>query len=150
MSLTNYKTLIVGILIGGFVIIGASIYIGIQKRDVVVEENPYDAGIEYEHALKIKAELGWQVKFPEALMKGERQLVVTVNDKNGKAIKDASIKLQLNRLGYPELQEYKLSGNGNGQYTAMVKLDAAGYWDVSAYVENARDSVRYDDRIYVQ
>ena len=150
MSRINYKTLIVGILAGGFAIIGASVYIGIEKRDVVVEENPYDAGIGFEHAMKRKAELGWQVKFPGVLKKGESELVVTVNDKDGKAIKDAAVELQLNRLGTPELKEYKLSGNGGGQYTAMVKLDEAGYWDVSAHVASAHEVVRYDDRIHVQ
>lgn len=146
----NFKTLVIAILTMGFVIIGASVYIGYERRDVVVEDNPYDAGIEFEHSLKRKAELGWQVKFPYALKKGADQLVVTVSDKDGKDIDNASIKLLVNRLGYPEVTEYKLSGNGHGQYTAMVKLDAAGYWDVSAYVERAHDSVRFDQRIQAQ
>jgi nitrogen fixation protein FixH len=149
-SLINYKTLIISILVLGISSVAIVIYTGIEKRDVLVEENPYDAGKEFEFALKRKTELGWEVTFPSSLNRGNSQITVAIRDKQGHAINDAEVELQLNRLGSPQVMDYKLSGKGDGQYTAVVNVGETAYWDVIAHVRRGRDVVRYDGRIYVR
>lgn len=146
----NYKTLIIVILIAGFSIIGSSVYVGINKRDAVVEENPYDAGLKFDETLRKQAELGWRVEFPHTFKTGDRRIEFKVFDKNNSSIKDASVELHLNRLGNAEVKKYKCINTKNGQYTADVKLDASGYWEVRVRVEHLNNSMRFDDRIYVQ
>ncbi|MBF0557604.1 MAG: FixH family protein [Nitrospirae bacterium] len=148
-SLINYKTLVISLLIAGMASVAIVVYVGIEKRDVVVEENPYDAGKEFEFGLKRKAELGWQVTFPGTLNRGDSQMVVTVRDRQGRPINDAAIDIRLNRLGSPQVADYRLTGRGDGQYTAAVNAGGSGYWDATAHVKLNRDVVRYDARIYV-
>ena len=149
-SLISYKTLVVSLLLMGMASIAAVIYLGIEKRDVVVEDNPYDAGTEFESALKRKAELGWEVTFPDSLDRGDSRMAVTLRDRRGRAINDATVSLRLNRLGSPNVEDYRLGGNGDGQYEADVHLEEAGYWDVSARVRRGADIVRFDGRVRVR
>ncbi len=146
----KYKVLILIVLITGLSIIGASIYIGIDKRDAEVEENAYDTGIKFDETLKRQAELGWRIEIPHTFKSGDNQIMVGVFDKNGSSIKDAFVELQFNRLGSADIKKYRCNGNGNGQYTAVVKLDNSGYWDVRANVAHLKDSMRFDDKVYVQ
>lgn len=146
----NYKTLIIAILIAGFSIIGLSVYIGINKRDAVVEENPYYAGLKFDETMRKQAELGWRVKFPHTFKAGDRRIEFKVFDKNNSSIKDASVELRLNRLGNAKVKKYECLNSKNGQYAADVKLDAPGYWEVRVRVEHLNNSIHFDDRIYVQ
>ncbi|MBZ0155575.1 MAG: FixH family protein [Alphaproteobacteria bacterium] len=145
----NYKVLVAVILIAGIASVGASIYIGIQKRDMVVEENPYDAGLAYDETKKKEEQLGWRVVFPSSLKAGESAFQLDVYDKEGRGIDDASVELHLNRLGDPQVRTYRCRNAGKGRYMAVVRLDLPGYWDIRARVERGRDSMRFEGRIPV-
>jgi nitrogen fixation protein FixH len=146
----NYKALITGILIGGLCITGASIYVGIGKRDVEVEENAYDAGLRYDEMIKKKEALGWKIEVPKTLKVGDQRLDVGLFDSNGRGIPDATVELRLYRRGGNSIRKYRCTVRGSGHYSAMIQLDTPGYWDVREEVERAGDSVRFDNTIYVQ
>ncbi len=146
----NYKALIIGVLIGGTSIIGASIAIGISVRDVEVEENAYEAGLKYDQTLKRKAELGWQVNVPANLKSGTVALPVDVLDGSGTVLQNAVVSVELSRTGGHQAKTYSCSNTTDGRYVAEVNLDAPGYWDAWVRVDRLKDSLRFNRRIFVQ
>jgi len=146
----NYKILIIVILIVGLGVIGSTIYIGISKRDVVVEEEPYEAGLMFDDTLRKEAELGWKVEFPHTFKIGDRKIEFKVFDKDNQSIKDASVELNLNRLGTAVVKKYKCTNTKDGQYTVNVNLNAIGYWDMRIKIKYLNNLMTFDDRIYVE
>jgi len=145
----NYKTLIIGVLLGGFIIVGVSIYIGIAKRDVEVEDNAYEAGLKYEAVTKRKTELGWRVELPRSVKSGAGELAVKVLDAKGDSVTGATVQLRIHRLGDPRVRSYQCS-NSEGRYTTAVNLDSPGYWEAMVQVDHQNDTQHFNNTIYVQ
>lgn len=146
----NYKILIIGILIGGLSIIGASIYVGIQKRDVEVEDNAYNAGLKYDETMKMKERLGWTIELPKTMTSGAAQLRMRLLDGKGAGIEGATVELFINKRGEHTVYKSKCVGSGNGLYTAAVRLNTPGCWEVRAEAARSGDTLRFDNTIYVQ
>jgi nitrogen fixation protein FixH len=147
----NYKVLIISILLGGFVIIGGSVYIGYSLRDGEVVDNAYEAGIRFDETVKKQAQLGWQVDLPRTVNAAKEDVsivTVSVKDRVGKALKDATVSLEVNRMGSTSVRTYQCSG-GNGRYTAPVAFDAPGYWEARVHVARGEDTIRVDDTINI-
>ncbi len=144
----NYKALIIGIFIVAISIIGASIAIGISHRDIEVEDNAYEAGLHFDQACRRKAELGWQVRVPHDLKAGSAAIPVEVIDRSGAPLRDATVVLELDHRGGHEVHTYRCAGNG--PYRAEVTLEASGFWDTRVQVSREKDSIRFEDTVYVQ
>lgn len=145
----NYKALIIGVLLGGFVIVGVSIYIGIAKRDVEVEDNAYEAGLKYDAVNKREAELGWRVELPRSIKSGAGVLAVKVVDGNGTPVTGAAVNLQLHRMGDHQVKSYQCASS-EGRYTAAVNLISPGYWEAMVRVDHQNDSQHFNNTFYVQ
>ncbi|MCC6345553.1 MAG: FixH family protein [Nitrospirales bacterium] len=128
----------------------APIYVGVQKRDTVVEEHPYDAGLAYDERREREEKLGWKVVFPSSLTTGESVFQLDLLDREGRDIDDATVEVRLNRLGDSQGRTYRCENSGKGHYTAAVRLELPGYWDVSARVERTRDFLSFEGRIPVR
>jgi len=146
----NYKALIIAILLGGIGIVAASVAVGIAVRDQEVEENAYEAGLHYDAALKREAALGWRVELPRNVRSGEVVIPVDVLDRNGAAIPDATVDLELSRAGGHAPRIYRCSGIGNGRYAADVKLEESGCWEATVHVARKGDTIRFNEKIYAQ
>lgn len=145
----NYKALIIGVLLGGFVIVGVSIYIGIVKRDVEIEDNAYEAGLKYDSVNKRQAELGWRVELPRNVKSGSGVLAVKVVDAKGAAVTGAVVNLRLHRMGDPRVRSYSCAA-GDGRYTVAVNLDSPGYWEAMVRVDRRDDSQHFNNTFFVQ
>jgi nitrogen fixation protein FixH len=146
----NYKLLIIGILFSVLVVIGASVAIGILSRDIEVEENAYEAGLHFDHVRHRQAALGWKVELPRNANRGETELVIRVLDRDNAGLGNASVELQLSRMGEHRVSTYQCVGTGNGGYRAHVGFDRAGYWDAQVLVRSKNDTLSYSDKIDVQ
>lgn len=145
-----YRILIALILFAGFCIIALSIIVGISHRDVVVEDDPYEAGLRFDRTLKKHMELGWKLQIPPSAREGNNSLVATILDKDGRAIDGADVELLVNRMGSPRIDRYKALNIGNGKYQASVVFNDTGYWEVKARVFVASDTISFDNKIYVK
>jgi len=145
----NYKALIIGVLLGGFVIVGVSIYIGIAKRDVEVEDNAYEAGLKYDAVNKRETELGWRVELPRNVKSGSGVLAVKVVDAKGAAVTGAAVNLRLHRMGDSRVQSYRCAAS-EGRYTVAVNLDSPGYWEAMVRVDRQDDSQHFNNTFFVQ
>lgn len=146
----KYKLLIGLIMSVGFGIIGASIIIGIERRDVTVEENPYEAGLKFDERLKKYAELGWRVEFPQSIKADGNRLMIGVFDKQGRAMEDASVECVINKCGDSMMKHYKCTYMDNGYYQTIVSFDNAGCVEVKANVSRANDTLSYANKVYIE
>jgi nitrogen fixation protein FixH len=148
----NYKLLIITILIAGFGIVGASVYVGYALRDGEVVDNAYEAGIKFDEATKKQAQLGWQVELPRTMSTAKEDvtiMTVLVKERDGKGLTDATVLLELNRMGNRIVRTYQCSGGSNGRYTASVVFDEPGYWETRVHVARRGDSLTFDDNINI-
>jgi nitrogen fixation protein FixH len=146
----KYKLLIGLIMFAGFSIIGASIIVGIDRRDVTVEENPYEAGLKFDERLKKYAELGWRVEFPQSIRADENLLKIGVFDKQGRAVEDASVECMINKCGDSMMKRYKCMHMDNGYYQSIVSLEDAICMEVKANVSRANDTLSYTNKVYIE
>lgn len=146
----NYNKLIIGILIGGLLIVGVSIYAGIAARDVEVEDNAYEAGLRYDQTRKREAELGWCVSMPRSIRTGKASIPVDVIDRASAPIRDAAVEVELSRRGGHQARTYRCSGSGDGRYKVAAKFDEPGYWDARVRVTRQGDSLRFEKTMHVQ
>lgn len=146
----KYKLLIGLIMSIGFSIIGASIIIGIERRDVTVEENPYEAGLKFDEQLKKYVELGWRVEFPHSIRADENRLRIGIFDKQGRAVEDATVECIINKCGDSMMKHYKCTYMGKGYYQTIVSLDNAICMEVKANVSRANDTLSYTNKVYIE
>lgn len=135
---------------GGAAIIGASVYVGFTRLDIEVEENAYEAGLQFDAARKKQNELGWRVELPRNVKAGAVVIPVDVKDAHGKAVQEAAVELQIYRMGDRKVRTYRCTSSADGRYTADVNLDRPGYWAARIRVDRRNDSLRFDDTINVQ
>ncbi|GER94384.1 hypothetical protein A45J_2145 [hot springs metagenome] len=146
----KYKLLIGLIMFVGFSIIGASILIGIEKSEVTVEENPYEAGLKFDEQLKKYIELGWEVEIPRAIKAGENRLIIGVFDKQGRAVEDASVECVINKCGDSMMKHYKCVHIGKGYYQTILGLDNAICAEVKTNVSRAKDTLSFTNKVYIE
>jgi nitrogen fixation protein FixH len=148
----NYKLLIQGTLLGGLIIIGASVYIGFAGREAEVTDNAYEAGLHFDEAAKNKARLGWRVELPRTVHIGADEkapLTVAIKDRGDKPVDDAVVRITLNRMGSLEERSYRCSGGPGGMYTARPDFSETGYWEARIQVARSREALSFEDQINV-
>jgi len=148
----NYRLLIFGLLLGGFVIIGASVYIGYVVRDGEVVDNAYEAGLKFDEVAKRRQELGWNVELPRSLHVGKEEsavVTVMVTDRTGSGLNDATVDIDLNRMGNRHIRTFHCVADKAGRYSVPVHFDAPGYWEARVHVARLQDALIFDDHINV-
>lgn len=146
----KYKFLIASILLIGIFIIAASIAIGIAKRDVVVEEDPYETGLRFDERLKRYAELGWKVELPYSVKAVDNKLKVRVIDKDDKPVEGAIVEYVVNKCADTHIRNYRCDYIGNGYYQAAVDLRGASCVEVKVNVKLNSDVLSFDNKVYVE
>ncbi|HAK87817.1 MAG TPA: hypothetical protein DHV16_09425 [Nitrospiraceae bacterium] len=144
-----YKTLIALIISTGMGVIALSIVVGVSQRDAVVEDDPYEAALNFDRTLKRYMELGWKVKVPPSVREGDNPFVVSIFDRDGRAVEGSAVELLVSRMGSPRIDRYKALNIGNGKYRAAVVFNGTGYWEVKARVTLGSDTVAFDNKVYV-
>lgn len=143
----NYKILISVILVAGITIIAYSVSIGIMKRDIVVEESPYDAGLAYEDTMRRYATLGWTADIPGEMPAGTRQLKVSLFDRDKKPIEDATMECLVNENAQHTSRRVSCASSGRGLYQCDFDLNSPGYRDVRIKVSRAADEMIFHKQI---
>lgn len=149
-SRINYKWLTIIILAVGVCFVAAPIVIGVKHRDVVVEDDPYKAGLAYDETLKKHSQLGWNVECPDKVKAGESIFTVRITDNKGGGVEPLEVEFLLQNIGTPEVLTYKAFYNGEGRYSSPVRLNKSGYWDVRVKVKTEKDNYRFDRKFYAE
>lgn len=146
----KYKFLIASILLIGIFIIASSIVIGIAKRDAVVEDDPYDAGLMFDEKLKRYAELGWRVEIPHSVKAGDNELIVRVMDKHDSPIEGAVVEYVVNKCADAHTMKYRCDYAGGGYYQAAVNLTDTSCVEVKVNVKHDGNVLSFDNKVYVE
>jgi nitrogen fixation protein FixH len=143
---TGRKMLIWMLSFFGVIIAVNAVFItkALQSNSGVVTENPYEVGLSYNKILEKRSKqeaLGWKGM---TAVESKSLLVYTLTDKSGKPITGAKVSVDMLR---PVQKGYDftlpLNDDGNGRYSAKLKVPVAGSW--TAHVSVVRDADTYDD-----
>jgi len=146
----KYKFLIASILLTGISIIALSIVIGIRKRDIVVEDHPYDAGLVFDEKLKRYAELGWRVEVPHSIKAIDNELMVRILDKQDRPVESAIVEYIVNRCSDTHRVKYRTDYSGNGYYKTRLNLIDTSCIEIRVNVEKNRNVLSFDNTVYVE
>lgn len=146
----KYKFLIASILLMGIFIIALSIVVGIAKRDAVVEEDPYNAGLMFDEKLKRYTELGWRVEMPHSVKAEDNELMVRVMDKYDRPIDGATVEYVVNKCADTHTMKYRCDYAGGGYYQASVKLKDTSCIEVKVNVKHDSNVLSFDNKVYVE
>jgi len=145
----NYKILISSVMLIAIVIMAGLVWTSILMRDVTVVEHPYEAGINYDATQKKYAELGWKVITPASVNKAEL-LNVTVYDRNGVAMDNATVEFMLNRIGSPDIKKYHAKHTEHGRYGVYAEFSSKGCWELRVNITRGGDTLSYDRKIQIE
>ena len=144
----NYKILITTIATCVFGIIVASLWAGIQMREVTVVEHPYEEGLRYDSTQKKYQDLGWKVVVPPSLKPGG-QLQVLIYDKNGAPLDVSQVELAVNRINSTDIKKYRAARADRGRYDAQVDFSSKGLWEIRVNLTQGADTLSYDNQIHI-
>ena len=128
----------------------ASVSIGIMKRDIQVEDSPYEAGLRYDETLRRYAKLGWKVDLPKEAKAGEKMLNIRLLDGKGRPIEDAGVNCLINRCELSDVVSTTCGHTVDGYYKCPVDFDGPGCRDVRVNVGRAADNMVFDEKIIVE
>lgn len=143
----RYKLLIFLILLTGVLAIASVIMIGMARRDLIVEEHPYEAGLEFDNRLKRYAELGWDI---ESLYIKDNMLVMRIIDKHQRPIENALVNSIVNRCADNHTTNYGCINRGNGYYHARIDTKDAGCIEVKVNVIYKGNMMSFDRTINIE
>ncbi len=129
----------------GSVIIGKKVY------DGVVVEKPYEQGLLWDKMQDNKVKSGWNAVINNKNFKtGDNKVSISVFDKNGEPLSDAVVSIVISR---PSTSAYDKNYDAvkiihDGLYTAAVNFPLYGSWDMKIKVNQKRDSVLFEERIF--
>lgn len=103
--------------------------------------------------LEQQRKLGWtvEIKGVDALRQDVPTVaMVTVKDKQGQAVQDAKVTLDLWRMANSaDDRRLEMTPHGDGQYTIQLTLADAGNWIAEIYIERGQDSYLMQQPIIV-
>jgi hypothetical protein len=132
--------------------IGSSVYIGYTHRDGEVADNAYETALKFDEINKRKQELGWKVELPRVLNMGNGDSIMVtavITDRSGAGLSDASVDIDLNRMGDRQVRTFHCISDKAGRYSVPVHFYAPGYWEARVHVACRQDSLMFDDQINV-
>jgi len=146
------KTLIIIISVIALSAVVATIIIGNETFDGIVVEKPYEQGLLWDKIQDRKIESGWKAVINNRTIKtGNAEISISVFDKSGKPLADASVSLVISRPSTSVYdRNYETVRQSDNSYAAKVFFPLFGYWDLKIRVAKKGESVIFEERIFAE
>jgi len=146
------KTLIITVSVIAFSAVIATIIIGNETFDGIVVEKPYEQGLLWDKIQDRKIESGWKAVINNRKIKtGNAEISISVFDKSGKPLSDASVSLVVSRPATTVYdRNYETVRQSDDSYAAKVYFPLFGYWDLKIKVAKKGESVIFEKRIFAE
>lgn len=136
-----WVSVIVGFL-GLQVLIGvASIVLALNDPSVAIIPNYHQSALDWDvthRSRQLAEQLGWQIDYNvvPAEQAGQRTLLVTIMDRDGKLLSDLNVSAKLYRHARGGIvDKFKLKAIADGIYQADTKLTEKGLWQIELMIE---------------
>jgi len=146
------KTLIIAVTIIALSAVVGSVIVGKKVFDGTVEEKPYEQGLLWDKIRSTKYESGWSaVVNNRKINKGENEVSISVFDKYGKPLSDASVSILVSRPSTAAYdRNYETLRRSDNSFAAKVYFPLFGYWDLKIKVAKKGESVIFEERIFAE
>ena len=144
------KTLIIIISVIALSAVIATIIIGNETFDGIVVEKPYEQGLLWDKIQDRKVESGWRAVINNRKIEtGNDEISISVFDKSGKPLSDATVSLVVSRPSTTAYdRNYETARQSDNSYTAKIFFPLFGYWDLKIKVAKKGESVIFEERIF--
>jgi nitrogen fixation protein FixH len=146
------KTLIIIVSVIALSAVIGTIIIGERTFEGTVEEKPYDQGLLWDKIQDNKSALGWSAVINNRKIKtGDAEISISVFDKYGKPLSDASVSLAVSRPSTTAYdRNYETVRRSDNSYAAKVNFPLFGYWDLKIKVAKKGGSAIFEERIFAE
>jgi nitrogen fixation protein FixH len=146
------KSLIIIVTVIALSAVIGSLIVGKKVFDGTVEEKPYEQGLLWDKIRSSKYESGWSaVVNNRKFNKGENEVSISVFDKYGKPLSDASVSILVSRPSTTAYDiNYETLRRSDKSYAAKVDFPLFGYWDLKIKVAKKGESVIFEERIFAK
>jgi nitrogen fixation protein FixH len=146
------KALIVLVTIIGLAAVIGAVVVGSRSFEGIVTEHPYEHGLSWDKAQQAKRVLGWEVGIREKEFSvGKKTLTLTVLDKTGKPLEEASVSVTVSRPSTAAYDRtYMCERMEEGFCRAVVDLPLYGHWDLKIRVVKGQDDMAYEKEIFAE
>ncbi|MFN3479605.1 MAG: FixH family protein [Thermodesulfovibrionales bacterium] len=140
----RYKILILLVLMTGVMAITSAILIGITKQDLLVEEHPYEAGLEFDKRIKEYSKLGWDI---DTIRVEENKLMIRLIDRDKRPVENASVECLVNKCADIHRKNYRCSYIDKGLYKCIIDIKDAGCLDLKVNARIGNNTMSFDRKI---
>jgi len=146
------KALIIIVTVIALSAVIGSVIVGKKVFDGTVVEKPYEQGLLWDKIRSNKHESGWSaVVNNRKFNKGEDEVSISVLDKYGKPLSDASVSILVSRPSTTAYdRNYETLRRSDNSYAAKVYFPLFGYWDLKIKVAKKGESVIFEERIFAK
>ena len=146
------KTLIIAVTIIALSAVVGSVIVGKKVFDGTVEEKPYEQGLLWDKIRNNKYGSGWSAVINNRKIKtGDAEVSISVFNKYGKPLSDASVSLVVRRPSTTAYdRNYETVRHSDNSYAAKVYFPLFGYWDLKIKVAKKGESVIFEERIFAE
>jgi nitrogen fixation protein FixH len=146
------KTLIIAVTIIALSAVVGSVIVGKKVFDGTVEEKPYEQGLLWDKIQDQKVESGWRAVINNGKIKtGDTEISISVFDKYGKPLSDASVSILISRPSTSAYdRNYETVRRSDNSYAAKVYFPLFGYWGLKIKVAKKEESVIFEERIFAE
>jgi len=146
------RTIIIAVVLMGLAAVAGSIIVGSRNFDGVVVDKPYETGLAWDKVRHENAATGWQIDVGESrFAEGNSELVLSVRDAAGHALKDAEVSITISRPSTKEYDRtYKAVQEAEGRYNAPVLFPLHGYWDLKINILKEGKHSGFARRIFAE
>ncbi len=136
----------------GFIVVIASIIVGIKSFDGIVTENPYEEGLKWDKRNEEIEELGLVIEVKNREFRtGDNDILIGLYKNDGTPYNSTSIRLYITR---PSTDRYDMeviaTRIGDGLYKTSINLPIYGYWQVIIRHEGLEEDIIFKKEIFVE
>lgn len=149
-----WPAMIIGLLAMNATIVATTVYFAVTDRSEAIEPDYYARALRFDETIAQRATntgLGWTAEPSLVASPGGQgaQLAVELADREGVALAGASVHAELfSNLRASQRQSVSLTPSGAGRYTAPVRIDRSGIWQVRLRVERG-ETFTHDTQLMV-
>jgi nitrogen fixation protein FixH len=141
--------LVVGI---GLASVIVTILVGTTTFDGTVENDPYEAGLQWDAKQRDRRESGWSVSLEtRSISVGGNELRVSIADRQGRPLSAVSVALMLASSSSSRYDHvYAMERVRDGIFQGAVEIPRRGTWYVRILVTQGRTTITFEDVLYTR
>jgi nitrogen fixation protein FixH len=145
------KTLIGIVIVVALAAVVATVIVGSRSFEGIVVDKPYERGLSWDREQNERTESGLKIVIKnKSFTVGNNDLIIQVNDREGKPVPDAALTLTVSRPSTNAYDRtYTLAASEEAMYSASVAFPLYGHWDLRITLVRNGKTLLFPQKLFV-